>query len=102
MPSDGGPRSTMPAFYLYVVDKDNTKAKTRAGAVFQDQFGGYHIRLHPGVSISWNDEVYLNLVPYEDKDAYRRRMQARDKEEQKTPAMTEDDGSRDDDDDIAF
>lgn len=98
MPSDGGPRSTHPAFFLYIVDKDNPKAKTRAGAMFANGFGGYALRLHPGISVSWTDEVYLNLVPYEDRETFRRRMQDREKSEDKAPAMSEDYGGGDDDD----
>ena len=54
--------STRPKYYLTIKDKNNTKARTLAGALFESQYG-YSLKLHPGIVIRWDDEVFLNISP---------------------------------------
>jgi hypothetical protein len=67
-------RPVQPKYVLFICNKEREKDKTRAGVAFVNDFGGLNLKLHPGIVIRWNDEVYLNLNPYESKQAYARRM----------------------------
>lgn len=55
-------RSTRPKYYLTIKDKNNAKAKTLAGALFESEYG-FNLKLHPGIVIRWDDEVFLNISP---------------------------------------
>ncbi len=56
-------RGDLPELTLFIVDKDNKKHKTVAGAAWSNDFGGYALKLNPGIVLKWDDEVYLNLNP---------------------------------------
>jgi len=43
-----------------------TGASGTVGAAWKDDRGFLNIRLNPGVVLSWQDDVYLNLFPVED------------------------------------
>lgn len=52
--------STRPTYYLTIKDKNNAKARTLAGALFESDYG-FNLKLHPGIVIRWDDEVFLNI-----------------------------------------
>lgn len=62
-----------PKYILVIKSKDNAKNYTRAGAAFENQFGGLNLKLSPGVVLRWDDEVFFNLNVYEDKRGYAAR-----------------------------
>lgn len=67
-------RPVYPKYVLMIRSKEREKDQTRAGVAFETVYGGLNLKLHPGIVIKWDDEVYLNLNPYESKQSYTRRM----------------------------
>ncbi len=53
----------LPVMILHAVSKEDPRKKGRIGAAWPNDRGGYRIVLNPGVTIGWNDELYLNLYP---------------------------------------
>lgn len=86
-----------PSFLLVIVDKENKKHKTFAGAVFDGRYNMLLV-LNPGIVIDSqvSKTCYLNLVPYEDVKFERR--QSYRKPEREDP----DNASNPDDEDIPF
>lgn len=80
-----------PKYWLIVTSKKNTKQITMAGAVFEGNFGKLRLRLKPGISLRWDDEVYIQLTPYKKDDA-----------EETPPSVNEEQTGAGDDDDIPF
>ena len=48
-----------------------TGAAGVVGAAWKDDRGFLSIRLNPGVVLSWQDDVYINLFPIEDTPKFR-------------------------------
>jgi len=70
--SDSGGRSTggttsndpQPDYYLKVkVNDREDKATTLAGAAWVKQDGVIRLRLDPGITLRWNDDLILTLFP---------------------------------------
>jgi hypothetical protein len=56
-----------PVYALRITSALNTKQiNYNAGVAFQGKYGRLRIVLNPGVTLRWDDEVYLTLHPYED------------------------------------
>ena len=81
-------RGEYPAFTLVLVNKDNKKDKTIAGAAWHNNYGGLSLKLNPGIVIKWNDEFFLNLNPRMTKEEYRKYRQD---QEEESPSVGEDD-----------
>ena len=59
----------VPDFELVITSKKHTKQKNYAGVAYKNAKNGFTLRLKPGVTISWDDEVYLTLWPVGTKRA---------------------------------
>ena len=62
------PKGNRPIYLLKLVNKDNSKQRTIAGAAFASSFNQIRIVLNPGISISWKDELYIVLDPMDPDD----------------------------------
>lgn len=67
------PKGNKPKYYLKLTDKRNTKQRTMAGVAFENEFKQLSIVLNPGVTISWNDEMFITLNLYDDDHPNRSR-----------------------------
>lgn len=52
-----------PDLKLTVTDRKHPKRRIEAGYAYKNAAGGYALRLHPGITLRWNDEVYLTIWP---------------------------------------
>lgn len=53
-----------PKYTLVIKSRAREKATTTAGALFENEFGGFNLILNPGVVLKWDDDVYFNINPY--------------------------------------
>lgn len=56
-------RAKKPTLFLWITEKANTKNRTRAGAAWESEYGGYTIKLNPGIVIDARlaETCYLTL-----------------------------------------
>jgi len=95
------PKGNRPIYLLKVVNKDNTKQRTIAGAAFASSFNQIRIVLNPGLSLSWKDELYIVLDPM-DPDDPPIRFKGEEQAEDNTDTSNDRGGGKGDDGDIPF
>ena len=62
------PENHRPTHILYIIDKENKRRKTRAGALWMEEGSGWlNLKLSPGVTLSARDQdrYYYSAYPNE-------------------------------------
>lgn len=72
MTAAAGARPKQPDYRLVAWEK-TTNRSSNVGAAWVSQKGHITIKLDPGVTLSWNDGLSLNLFPAEDRPRYAAR-----------------------------
>jgi len=90
---DFGPSVFMankPKYSLFIVDRNNTKAKTKAGVLFENEWG-MTLVLNPGITLDYKMQSDYFLTVKEDK--YRPTSDAADSTDTKSEAANDGDPS---------
>ncbi len=57
-----------PKYWLKITDKRFTQRRTVGGVAFENEYGSLNLVLNPGVVLSYNDEFFLTLVPFDENN----------------------------------